>query len=280
MLLQNFEKLIIFGARGNTANYFLKILEKEKFEGEITVVSRDKSKNNYFNQHYGSLQLNGRIYKNVFFKGLALITKQKRGVPGQIWSPSNASHEDNLYIYASSLNWITKLGEGSLKVFLRNSDDYYNNPKYAMSNKNRLSTSSIYLSNPIARSNNYLLDFSLSLEQQSLESDTDTYKKDVDDFIQRGEFDEYSINQDWIKGIAFGMAYRLCREVFLHKTIAEYQITNRRKEDIKYLENFKDPFSGQLLPSKKIAFSKALYSARLDQCIQDGENTNWNNLPD
>ena len=107
-----------------------------------------------------------------------------------------------------------------------------------------------------------------------------TYKKDVDDFIQKGEFDEYSINQDWIKGIAFGMAYRLCREVFLHKTIAESQITNRRKEDIKYLENFKDPFSGQLLPSKKIAFSKAIYSARVDQCIQDGENTNWNNLPD
>ena len=107
-----------------------------------------------------------------------------------------------------------------------------------------------------------------------------TYKKDVDDFIQKGEFDEYSINQDWIKGIAFGMAYRLCREVFLHKTIAESQITNRRKEDIKYLENFKDPFSGELLPSKKIAFSKAIYSARVDQCIQDGENTNWINLPD
>ena len=107
-----------------------------------------------------------------------------------------------------------------------------------------------------------------------------TYKKDVDDFIQKGEFDEYSINQDWIKGIAFGMAYRLCREVFLHKTISESQIKNRRKEDIKYLENFKDPFSGQLLPSKKIAFSKAIYSARVDQCIQDGENTNWNNLPD
>ena len=107
-----------------------------------------------------------------------------------------------------------------------------------------------------------------------------TYKKDADDFIQKGEFDEYSINQDWIKGIAFGMAYRLCREVFLHKTISESQIINRRKEDIKYLENFKEPFSGQLLPTEKIAFSKALYSARVDQCIQDGENTNWINFPD
>ena len=107
-----------------------------------------------------------------------------------------------------------------------------------------------------------------------------TYKRNDDDFIQKGEFDEYSINQDWIKGIAFGMAYRLCREVFLHKTISESQIKNRRKEDIKYLENFKEPFSGQILPSEKIAFSKALYSARVDQCIKDGENTNWINLPD
>ena len=29
MLLQNFEKLIILGTRGNTANHFLKILEKK-----------------------------------------------------------------------------------------------------------------------------------------------------------------------------------------------------------------------------------------------------------
>ena len=107
-----------------------------------------------------------------------------------------------------------------------------------------------------------------------------TYKRNDDDFIEKGEFDKYSINQDWIKGIAFGMAYRLCREVFLHKTIAESQITNRRKEDIKFLENFKDPFSAQPLPSQKIAFSKALYSGIVDQCIQDGENTNWRYLPD
>ena len=57
-----------------------------------------------------------------------------------------------------------------------------------------------------------------------------TYKRNDDDFIEKGEFDKYSINQDWIKGIAFGMAYRLCREVFLHKTIAESQIKNRRKD--------------------------------------------------
>ena len=42
-----------------------------------------------------------------------------------------------------------------------------------------MSTASIYLSNPIARTNNYLLDFSLSLEKQSLESDTNTYIKDI-----------------------------------------------------------------------------------------------------
>lgn len=69
MLLQNFEKLIIFGARGNTANYFLKILEKEKFEGEITVVSRDKNKNNYFNQFKLNFKiLNGDIKETIFLE--------------------------------------------------------------------------------------------------------------------------------------------------------------------------------------------------------------------
>ncbi len=69
MLLQNFEKLIIFGARGNTANYFLKILEKEKFEGEITVVSRDKNKNNYFNQFKLNFKiLNGDIKETSFLE--------------------------------------------------------------------------------------------------------------------------------------------------------------------------------------------------------------------
>ena len=69
MLLQNFEKLIIFGARGNTANYFLKILEKEKFEGEITVVSRHKNKNNYFNQFKLNFKiLNGDIKETNFLE--------------------------------------------------------------------------------------------------------------------------------------------------------------------------------------------------------------------
>ena len=69
MLLQNFEKLIIFGARGNTANYFLKILEKERFEGEITVVSRDKNKNNYFNQFKLNFKiLNGDIKETSFLE--------------------------------------------------------------------------------------------------------------------------------------------------------------------------------------------------------------------
>ena len=57
-------------------------------------------------------------------------------------------------------------------------------------------------------------------------------------------------------------------------------MSSQEKKDIKFLENFKDPFSAQLLPSQKIAFSKELYSGIVDQCIQDGENTNWRYLPD
>ena len=40
MNFDNFEKLLITGARGNSAYFFLKRLEKEKVTNEIKVISR------------------------------------------------------------------------------------------------------------------------------------------------------------------------------------------------------------------------------------------------
>ena len=158
------------------------ILGEKKEKGDFQVSWRDKSfkrENNNFNQLYGSLQFKGRINNNLFFKGLSLITKQKRGVPGQVWSPSNAKHFDNLNIYASSLNWISKLGQGSLKYFHRKSFDTYENPQYSVKDKNRLKTSSLTISNPIFRKKNMVIDLSIKAQNQILESDLETYKKNI-----------------------------------------------------------------------------------------------------
>ena len=158
------------------------ILGEKNDKGDFLVSWRDESfkrENNKFNQSYASLQFNGRISNKLFFKGLSLITKQKRGVPGQVWSPSEAKHFDNLIIYASSLNWISRLGKGSLKYFNRRSSDNYENPQYSIEDKNNLKSSSLTISNSIFRTKNMVVDFSSKAQNQILESDQKTYKKNI-----------------------------------------------------------------------------------------------------
>ena len=45
MNYKNFENILITGARGNSAYFFLRELEKKNIESKISVISRDKSKN-------------------------------------------------------------------------------------------------------------------------------------------------------------------------------------------------------------------------------------------
>ena len=146
--------------------------------GDFQVKWRDevfRRDNNYFDQKYGSLQINGRINDKLFFKSLNLITKQRRGVPGQVWSPMDANHVDDLNIYAASLNWISASGKGSLKYFYRTTENEYNNPSYSIYNKNKLLTSSLSISNPIIKTRNSLLDLSLKTESQKLKSDDNAH---------------------------------------------------------------------------------------------------------
>ena len=158
------------------------IVGEKNDKGDFLVSWRDESfkrVNNKFNQSYASLQFNGRINNKLFFKGLSLITKQKRGVPGQVWSPSEAKHFDNLNIYASSLNWISRLGKGSLKYFYRRSSDTYENPQYSIEDKNKLKSSSLTISNSIFRTKYMVMNFSSKVQNQILESDQKTYEKNI-----------------------------------------------------------------------------------------------------
>jgi len=67
MTSNNFNNILIIGARGNSAYFFLKKLEKENFTKVITVISRSKSNNSYFNQFNLKLKiLNGDINDKKF----------------------------------------------------------------------------------------------------------------------------------------------------------------------------------------------------------------------
>ena len=69
MNYKNFENILITGARGNSAYFFLRELEKKNIESKISVISRDKSKNKYFDQFKLNLKIfNGDINENNFLK--------------------------------------------------------------------------------------------------------------------------------------------------------------------------------------------------------------------
>ena len=156
------------------------IIGSQKDPGEYKVSWRGKSfkrKNNNFDQLYGSLQFNGIIKPNLFFKGFSLITKQNRGVPGQVWSPLEASHIDNLNIFGSNLNWISKIGQGSLKYIYRMSKDIYINPVYNIKSQNCLKSSSLIFSNPILKTKKFVMRFSSKIQNQFLSSENKTYEK-------------------------------------------------------------------------------------------------------
>ena len=50
MNFNNFKNILLTGPTGNTSYFFLKKLEKENFNEIITVITRYKSKNSYFDQ--------------------------------------------------------------------------------------------------------------------------------------------------------------------------------------------------------------------------------------
>ena len=69
MSLKNFEKILVTGARGNSAYYFFKELEKKNFKSIIYVISRNKNKNFYFNQFKLNFKIfNGDINDKIFFE--------------------------------------------------------------------------------------------------------------------------------------------------------------------------------------------------------------------
>ena len=66
-MLKKFENILLTGATGNSAFFFLIKLEKEKFQKKITVISRYKSKNQYFKKFKLKFEiLNGDIKDKIF----------------------------------------------------------------------------------------------------------------------------------------------------------------------------------------------------------------------
>ena len=90
-----------------------------------------------------------------------------------------------------------------------------------------------------------------------------------------GLFDQYGYDQDFIVGLGFGMAYRLCRETFLHKTLTKDDLEKRKALDKKFLREFPDAFANQKYPKQVIELTLKIYEGRLAKCVQEGDGGNW-----
>lgn len=67
MHFNNFKNILITGATGNSAYFFLKRLEKENFDKVIKVITREKIKNSYFDQFKLDFEIfNGDINDRKF----------------------------------------------------------------------------------------------------------------------------------------------------------------------------------------------------------------------
>ena len=111
---------------------------------------------------------------------------------------------------------------------------------------------------------------SISWENNEMKLHTFSYEPKESDRPTGGIYDQYGIDQDWIIGAGFGMAYRLCRETFLHKTITTDDLEIRKAADKKYLRESLDPYANQPYPKRITETAIELYEGRLAKCLREG----------
>tara|TARA_Y100001968_G_C19088142_1_gene586332 strand:+ start:362 stop:649 length:288 start_codon:yes stop_codon:yes gene_type:complete len=81
----------------------------------------------------------------------------------------------------------------------------------------------------------------------------------------------YQFDKDWIIGLGFVMAYRLCRETFSHKTLTLDNLEIRKAEDKKYLKKLFDHSANQPYPQRKTEKALCVYEQILTRCLKEGD---------
>lgn len=127
----------------------LRFLAGKRYDrGDFPVAWKERSfqrENNDFNQVFGGLQIRRLFSPGVYLKILALITDQKRGVPGTVWAPSAARRNDRLIFGGSAFGWITDRGNSQLKLLWKQSDETFTDGWFGIHSDHKVrSVSGIY----------------------------------------------------------------------------------------------------------------------------------------
>ena len=120
MNLENFENILITGARGNSAYFFLRELEKNNIESKISVICRDKSKNKYFDQFKLNFKIfNGDINDKIFFE------KCLKNIDTILHTANMENSESIVNVASKKVKWIilvhsTMIYSKNLSPFIKN----------------------------------------------------------------------------------------------------------------------------------------------------------------
>jgi len=86
-------------------------------------------RNNAFNQRFLNSTLTTCISTRTFLKFLYLVSDQKRGIAGLVWSPTFQSQRaDCIQILGTKFGWTQRFGFGSAQLLFRQSDEHYLDP--------------------------------------------------------------------------------------------------------------------------------------------------------
>ena len=130
------------------------ILGRKKDDGNFPVINTgnypvvwEKSErlNNSFNQDFIAIRSHGFWNKRTYYKIFNLYSIQNREVPGLIWSPSKAIHNDKLFLLGTLVGLHSKYGNSQLQYILRINNENYFDPTYLQQSHHKANTHTLVL---------------------------------------------------------------------------------------------------------------------------------------
>lgn len=202
--------------------------------GNFPVQWKDESffrENNQFSQSYGAFQSKGMIHNKIYYQLLGLFSTQSRGVPGLIWSPSSAHHQDDLQLIGTTLGWVSSYGDGKIQGLIRRSNETYIDPIYNVSSTHFVSSTSISLDQHIRMTPKLTSVIEGEIHQQDLSSTV--YSKN-----RHSMMGMISFNWDPIQSFSFKPSYRRDYSSHLYDE-STYGIIFTHSPSIKWIQSFR-----------------------------------------
>lgn len=135
--------------------------------------------NNNFDQQFLNSTLTTSLSTRTFLKLLYLISNQKRGIAGLVWSPTLQSQRaDRIQILGTKFGWTQRFGFGSAQLLLRQSDEHYLDPAKNIDSRHTNQTCQLMTKQQVQLTADLISLFYLDLKYDYINSTaTDTHQR-------------------------------------------------------------------------------------------------------